>query len=159
SMTDLLNLEKLESLDVSGTSLNIAGLREAAKFKSLEHLEVEKNKMTDELISALNGAGKLHVLSICTGKKGAKAASDDDVEVLDLTGTWVKREGLSRMDLKKVKRVMVPPLKVVKIDADLIETLERFGKLQDIEISPPTTLTLDAMHRLADNSKIKTVEF
>lgn len=93
--------EKVQWLDLSGTKVTGAGLKELAAFKALNHLYLDKAQLTDSALKSLREVGLLHSLDRARNKDGGRPASAEEVVSLSLAQTEVTDEGLKEVAVFK----------------------------------------------------------
>jgi hypothetical protein len=85
------------SLNLFGTKVTGAGLKELAGFKNLTTINLTPFDVDDEVLAALREVDLLHALVMARGDRGVRPAKSDDVLTLNLSLTKVSDTGLKEL--------------------------------------------------------------
>ena len=97
AMKQLAGLKNLETLDLQDTRVTDEGLRALAGLKKLTLLRLSDTQVTDANLRALREIDLLHALSHASGKGDRRPSSADDVLTLALYRTMVTDAGLKEL--------------------------------------------------------------
>lgn len=121
-LLEIQALKKLHTLGIAEPALSEAGIAALSKFPALKTVRVTTS---DEVLWRMKRANLLHLLSRASGEAQSRAASDDKVRAMDLTGRSPSAQALAALTgLPELESVRFAAHQALKDDI-----AEAFGKL------------------------------
>lgn len=145
----LLSLPKFTTLDLGGTQVTEAALKELAPLQSLTTLK-PPGLVTDGVLRSLREAGLLHALTGAVAAGGHRPARPEHVVKLDLSDTKVTEAGIAELaPLKNLTTLLLPTTKEswhygrsiggtqprMKVTDGVVRSLSKIGLLHAVPVA------------------------
>jgi len=132
-------------IDFTSTKVTDKELKKLIAFEQLAKLYLDRTQLTDETVKALSEVGLLHTLSQARSKKGEQPRNASEVYSLDLEGTEVTNEVLTK--LKGLKRLVILNLIDTRVAGAGLKDLKDFKHLTEVSLqgTKVTDATLKAL--------------
>jgi len=155
---ELKSFEQLTALSLQGTSITTIGLKELKNLARLRTLHFDQREITDEIVSVLMENKQLHLLTIATGKAGARPKDDEEIRGLDLSSTKITNKGLTALSgLKALEALESLDLDDTRITNDGFKELKGFKQLKDLSINCKNA-TDETLKVLAESGLLHTID-
>jgi hypothetical protein len=158
-LVSLVQLPKLQKLDLSHSRVTDVGLSQLAPLTTLRELSLESTKITDEGVGHVAALPNIEVLNLSktliTDQGMRDLATMRKLQYLDLSATGVTTAGLAR--LSSLPHLKSLNLNTTNIGDEAVEGLKRMPSLQELGLSPGqmSKAARDALERSMPNLHIR----
>jgi Leucine-rich repeat (LRR) protein len=146
-LKELKALQRLQTLVLTNTRVTAAGLKELKGLKGLQTLDLGDSKVTDAALRALGEIGLLHALPQATAERARRPGDPAEVTRLDLRCTGVTDAGLR--ELKRFESLEKLYLAFTRVTDAGLKELKGLKSLDTLYLHP-TQVTDGALRALGE---------